>query len=258
MIEPAWQITLLYVAIFGTLIGGMKCVSVALSPRSVRSRWKFLLFAPVYSVETWRRVRPVSRAAISRLLWKWSWVLPCVLASYTILRIWIAPRVDSWHLRAWLALLPLYWLVEALGLGGQMWGLPAGKVMPPFFDGPLRSKGLFEFWGRRWNLWMTDWLNEACFQPLGRRKWLGTLAAFFVSGLIHELIVNLPLYLVYTVNLFGTMMAYFLLQVAGMAVERRWLRRRPRTRRLVLWVFVAAPAPLVVNEGTQRIFHLFG
>ena len=83
--------------------------------------------------------------------------------------------------------------------------------------------------------------------------------AFLASGALHELLVNLPLWLLYGTNLLGSMFAYFLLlQLGAIIIERRFLRRFPLANRLWLWVSVVAPAPLVLNQATLRAFQLAG
>jgi hypothetical protein len=78
---------------------------------------------------------------------------------------------------------------------------------------------------------------------------------FLVSGVLHEWVINLPLYLVTGKNRFGSMIAYFLLQAVGILIERR--TRNRGVRRLLAWLFVFGAAPLIVNEGLLRILHLW-
>ncbi|XP_010270117.1 PREDICTED: acyl-CoA--sterol O-acyltransferase 1-like [Nelumbo nucifera] len=66
------------------------------------------------------------------------------------------------------------------------------------FDEPYLSTSLQDFWGRRWNIMVTNILRPTVYEPtrgfftqvIGR-KWAAlpaTMATFVVSGLIHELI----------------------------------------------------------------------
>ena len=41
--------------------------------------------------------------------------------------------------------------------------------MPQVHNIPLVSRGLAEFWGRRWNLWFSDWFRYAVFDRLRSR-----------------------------------------------------------------------------------------
>ncbi|KAI3899003.1 hypothetical protein MKW92_011281 [Papaver armeniacum] len=103
-------------------------------------------------------------------------------------------------------LLPLYilhlyfmtevYLVVSAALAAFILGLD--DLEPQFID-PFISTSLQDFWGRRWNLMVTNilWLTvylpmrSFCTHILGR-KWAtipATLLTFWVSGLMHELIV---------------------------------------------------------------------
>ncbi|KAK3198911.1 hypothetical protein Dsin_022326 [Dipteronia sinensis] len=69
-------------------------------------------------------------------------------------------------------------------------------------DEPYFSTSLQDFWGRRWNLMVTNVLRFTVYKPvrscvgnaLGGRRWdplaavMGLLSTFLVSGLMHELI----------------------------------------------------------------------
>ena len=128
---------------------------------------------------------------------------------------------------------------------------------------PLPPKNIFaarsltDFWGRRWNVWMSDWFREIIFRPLRARPLLAMVVVFVVSGILLEAVVSLSFWLVTGRSLFGLMMAYFGLQAAGMFMERAWLGGCPRLKRPFAWIVVLGPAPLFVNEGILRAFWLW-
>ncbi|KAG8386067.1 hypothetical protein BUALT_Bualt03G0110400 [Buddleja alternifolia] len=76
--------------------------------------------------------------------------------------------------------------------------LTLGLELEPPSDEPYLSTSLQEFWGRRWNLTVTSTLRETVYKPvrsaataaLGRHSaaLVGVVAAFLVSGLMHELL----------------------------------------------------------------------
>jgi len=135
--------------------------------------------------------------------------------------------------------------------------LPSGRLFPTLHDNPFLMRGVADFWGRRWNLWFGDWFRYALLALLRRRPALAVVVIFFVSGVMHEWVVNLPLYLVTGRKLFGTMMIYFLLQSAGLLLERRYFAEKPVAKVVLAWLVVFVPAPLVLNEGLLRALWLW-
>ncbi|KAH0716054.1 hypothetical protein KY290_009011 [Solanum tuberosum] len=78
-------------------------------------------------------------------------------------------------------------------------GVSRVELEPPF-DEPYLASSLQDFWGKRWNLMVTNILRPTVYDPVRSivadrisRKWAplpAVLATFFVSGLMHELIFN--------------------------------------------------------------------
>ncbi|XP_030533413.1 acyl-CoA--sterol O-acyltransferase 1-like [Rhodamnia argentea] len=72
-----------------------------------------------------------------------------------------------------------------------------GMELEPQFRDPYLSSSLQDFWGKRWNLMVTNILRLTVYEPIHRaalaavgRKWAAApavMAAFLVSGLMHEL-----------------------------------------------------------------------
>lgn len=115
---------------------------------------------------------------------------------------------------------------------------------PPLMDHPLRSTSVSEFWGRRWNAAFNDLALSLVFRPMARQGGIGaaTLAAFTVSGFIHELVISLP-----ANGGFGLPTAYFLVQGLAVVAERSRVGKRMQLGRGIGgWVFtmltVAGPA----------------
>lgn len=103
---------------------------------------------------------------------------------------------------------------------------------------PLRSGSLSEFWGRRWNRAFHQLAHDFVFVPLYRN--LGTgLAGFLVfvfSGVLHDLVISVP-----ARGGYGLPTVYFVLQGAGVAIERSRIGKRFGLRRgLRGWLFMAA------------------
>jgi hypothetical protein len=111
---------------------------------------------------------------------------------------------------------------------------------PPIMNRPLRSTSVSEFWGRRWNGAFNDLAVRLAFRPIARRNGLviGTLAAFAVSGLIHELVISLPAGAGY-----GLPTGYFLLQGLAVLGGRKWnALRHGISGWLFTMIIVAGPA----------------
>jgi hypothetical protein len=143
-----------------------------------------------------------------------------------------------------------------LAIVTNLW-LPSGRQLPALHRNPIAARTVAEFWGQRWNLWISDWFRYVLFKPLRRRPVLALWIIFFLSGVMHEYVLNLALWWVTGTTLFGTMMIYFLLQPAGMLLERRLLKGNGPVNVLFTWAIVFAPAPLVFNESMLRTLHLW-
>lgn len=73
-----------------------------------------------------------------------------------------------------------------------------GLGLDPQFNEPYLATSLQDFWGRRWNLMVSDILRLSVYDPVRRvasslvgKRWAqigGMLASFIVSGLMHEVI----------------------------------------------------------------------
>src|SRR5438552_9098442 len=123
-------------------------------------------------------------------------------------------------------------LFHLLAIGWRAAGLDAEPIM----EAPLRSKSVREFWGRRWNGAFNRLALDFVFRPLARRQGIriATLAAFLVSGLIHELVISLP-----AAGGYSLPTAYFLLQGIGILTERALPQIRGQIFTIVI---TAAPA----------------
>ena len=129
------------------------------------------------------------------------------------------PLIRGWVGMVGVILLLHFGIFQAVALLWQSVGVKADSIM----SAPLRSTSLGEFWGRRWNLGFRQLAHELIFRPLYRT--LGPNAAgflvFVLSGLIHDLVISLP-----ARGGYGLPTLYFVLQGAGVTVERSRLGQR--------------------------------
>jgi hypothetical protein len=155
----------------------------------------------------------------------WLWAAFETILGATLL--WVVARsvpVGRPLLRGWVGMVGLILLLhfgtfQIVALLWQSFGVKAEPIM----SAPLRSTSLGEFWGKRWNLGFRQLAHELIFRPLYRG--LGPEAAgflvFAVSGLIHDLVISVP-----ARGGYGLPTLYFLLQGAGVTVERSRFGKR--------------------------------
>jgi alginate O-acetyltransferase complex protein AlgI len=115
----------------------------------------------------------------------------------------------------------------------------------PIMDAPLRATSVAEFWGRRWNGAFNHLALGLVFRPVARRAGVvaGTVSAFAVSGLVHELVISLPAGAGY-----GLPTAYFLLQGVAVLAQRKTAALRGAVSG---WLFTM----LVVAGPSLWLFH---
>lgn len=115
-----------------------------------------------------------------------------------------------------------------------------GVAVERLFVNPAASRSLGEFWGRRWNLAFHAVAREFVFRPIARRRGAaaGILGTFLFSGLLHELLLSVPVGAGY-----GLPTAYFLLHGLLVLAERRWsIQGRAWA---LFWIL--APVPLLFH-----------
>jgi len=170
---------------------------------------------------------------------EWAWAIGKTGVGAVML--WVIARLvpGEWMLlQAWIGLVGMVLLAHFGSFHVvALWWRRAGVDAVPIMDKPLLSASLSEFWGRRWNLGFRQLGHEWIFQPLHRK--LGVARAgflvFVLSGLIHDLVISVP-----ARGGYGLPTAYFVLQGAGVALERSQFGRRLGLRGGVTgWVFMA-------------------
>lgn len=210
------------------------------------------LLTPLCSYETWSRSPRANIADIKSLLIRSCLsILVLWLAYSSFWRITNAMDAKGWLL-SYLAV-PVVVLFEFAGSTVRLLCLGTGRRIPNVHNHLLRAIGAADFW-RRYNVWVSDWFHQILFRPLRRTPLKASLGVFVFSGLLHEVLINLPLFMLFHVNLFGSMTVYFFLQWVAVAIDHFYLRNRSRLRRAFLYVAVVGPAPLILNESLLRVF----
>lgn len=231
---------------FAGLIAVLKCVQIATSDpaqwSAARRIWSALVFFDV------RQARPARGPWPMPMLWKMALYPPLLIAS-----VWVPVRYSArFSSGAALALelacgvtfayVVLDFAVQAMRLAHRLVRLDIGEL----HRDPILSRSLSEFWSERWNLPVTDWLNEFCFRPWSRggHPLVGLSAAFMASAVLH-------FWLFYAaVNLQAGLLAaaFFVVQVPALVLERRWRVRRWPQWAARAWTigFVLAASPLLI------------
>jgi hypothetical protein len=221
------------------------------------ARLKVFLLSPLLTINSVLRLKPVTPTLIRDLLK--SAILTFVLSVISFRLYWWI--VKEAHVSFWIyyyLAIPVVFLIGNLyGSLSQIALSPSGFVIPPQHNRLFSCRSLAEFWGNGWNIWVGDWLREHIFMRLRRHPRWALFATFLLSGLLHEVVINLPLYWVTGRALFGTMILFFLAQALGIFFERKYLRAHPVAMRVLTWIVLVAPAPLVLNEAALRAFRLW-
>ncbi|XP_059309524.1 acyl-CoA--sterol O-acyltransferase 1-like [Lycium ferocissimum] len=122
--------------------------------------------------------------------------------------------------------LHIYFMLEIIltMVSATVRGVSRVELEPPF-DEPYLATSLQDFWGRRWNLMVTNILRPTVYDPVRSmvanrisRKWAplpAVLATFSVSGLMHELIF----YYIGRLKPSGEVMMFFLIHGVALSLE---------------------------------------
>ena len=251
--DPNWQMTRFFLLALAVMGFVMKLVALLL-PANRRMEQRSLSWVLV-SPDSVLRSQPATgiRPVALRILMLSGSVLLCYWVYWQLVRGFQIRGILISYLAAPFLLL----IGESFVAIMELIFLPGGHLFPALHRRPWAARSVADFWGNRWNLWFSDWFRYVIFSRLRRRPVFALFLVFAVSGLMHEWVINVSLYFVTGRAPFGTMMLYFLLQAAGILVERHFLKGHPRLMVTFVWLVVLAPAPLIINEGLLRTLHLW-
>ena len=152
-----------------------------------------------------------------------------------------------WYVAGWLAMISVVLILHfgcflLLSIFWRMLGVDAQPVM----RSPLSAPSLSKLWGGRWNTAFTDLMHAQVFKPIAKRFGVvaGTVAVFALSGVLHEIVITVP-----AGGGYGLPTAYFLLQCAGVLLEKSAIGRRLGLGRGVTgrtFAIVIAGAPIFI------------
>lgn len=149
------------------------------------------------------------------------WILASAKTCLGIALTWfVAPKVNSLSPLAagWVGMMGIVFFLHfgvfhLLSVVWRQFNVNARPIM----ENPARSCSLAEFWGRRWNTAFHELVCRFTFRPIAKASGptIATLAAFLISGLVHELVISLP-----ARAGFGLPTLYFIFQALGIIIER--------------------------------------
>jgi len=157
--------------------------------------------------------------------------LHAALLSVVLLALLRLPAMEGLPWRsAWRLLLGaglVYAAMEMATEGLRLLHRLSGIEVPPIQRDPVLSRSVGEFWSRRWNRPVSDWLQQYAFLPMAKRHGplLALLAAFAVSAALHAWMyyAALGLRAALSVSLFFLLQAPVVLLEAKLGVAR-WPR----------------------------------
>lgn len=149
------------------------------------------------------------------------WLFAGTKTSLGAALVWgLSPLAAAPLLRGWIGLAGMIFVLHfgTFHLASLAWRR-AGVQAEAIMKAPLLAASLGDLWGRRWNLGFRDVAHELIYTPLAPRVGPAgaALAVFLASGLVHDLVISLP-----AGGGYGLPTAYFLVQGAGVLLERKW------------------------------------
>jgi len=251
--DSNWQMTVLLLLALAVMEFVMKLVALLLpAKREIERRaMSWVLFSPNSVLREQRA--PGAGPVVLRILM----LFAAVLLSYWVYWQLVRGFQIRGILLSYLAVPLLLLIGESIVAIMNLFLLPGGCLLPALHCHPWAARSIANFWGNRWNLWASDWFRYVIFDRFRRRPMFALFLVFAASGVMHECVINVPLYCVTGRNLFGTMVVYFLLQAVGILVERHFLKGHPRLMMAFVWLVVFVPSPLALNEGYLRGLQLW-
>jgi predicted DCC family thiol-disulfide oxidoreductase YuxK len=215
--QPSW--VLMWALAFGLGFGlewltWRDAIAYGACPSARRALAWFVLW-PGLDGHTFFADAPVKRPQLHE--WVWTAAVTC-LGTFLI-RVAVSPMLSgqattaAWVGMTGIVLFTHFGVIRLISVLCRHFGMNAEPIM----NAPFRATSLAEFWGARWNTAFSIPARRLVLLPLGR--WMGLPEAgflvFVMSGLIHEVVISLP-----ARGGFGLPTLYFVLQGAGVAIER--------------------------------------
>lgn len=231
----------------------MKLISWNLLRKNLRPNlWLFLFTTPLLSARAYSQIKK-HKELLRFVLLKFCLSLIFLFTIILFAKNFLLPLN---YFKILLISPMIYLFTEVMGGLGQLLFWLSPVAISSIHNHPLTSISLGEFWGRRWNFWVRDWLQDIS-QANRKNLVKKLLITFLASGLFHELLVNLPHFLYFGEIFFGNMTLYFIIQALGLWVEKKLLFKAPAfVGCIFLWAVVILPTPLFINRPLLIFFGI--
>jgi len=169
-----------------------------------------------------------------------------------IFRISLYLPSQLWLLQAWLICIGIVMVLHFGSFKALAWLLRCnGFTVEAIMKCPLAAKTAGEFWGGRWNLAFNQLVYPFIFSPCRKRfgPKCAVLCTFFLSGLIHELVISLP-----AAAGWGLPTVYFLIQGLTMLFEKSGLYQKMNSffQRVLSLSLIALPAIILFHPPFMK------
>ncbi len=248
---------IIYFLIIYTICGiAVKTYFLNAAEQSLGQRYKFLFFSPFYSTKTWSRCINILDRSMFQPVKKLIYLLLLSVLILIFYKAIITNYSQYRYIMVLASIIPFYIITELIGQFFQIVFLLFNKTIPGIHNKPFMAKNITQFWSNGWNIWVRDWLFEITPTRIRKMNYVNIIFPFFISGIWHEIIINIPLFIISKINIFGTMILYFLIQSLGVIADKKYFRiKASKSLRYLFCLFIAiAPSPLFFNEQLLKIF----
>ena len=195
-------------------------------PATLQSWWRFVVWFVIPPRTRWPDDAQARKQVRRMVLRRWARLGCKAVLLLALLRL-NARHVWPWPLGIWAAAFQVYFIISGFSDLVTGTAMLVGFDTQEVFAAPFLARSPADFWGCRWNLFVSDFFRRHIFRPLakGGHTFAAAFAVFLLSGLAHEYFV----FVCVSRDQFwpGLMTAFFLIQ--GLAViAAAWLRSHLR------------------------------
>lgn len=241
---------LIVIAVFFAVFFLMKALALMAYPKAGAS---FMYRSPLFTPLSLRRSQPQSQKELLRLKKRFLLISISSVIGIEFYRHLFSSVELGAQAKAWVFAPYIYIFTNLLGTSAQFLGLLTKELPADIHNHPYRAKSISEFWSKRWNTWVGDWLASLSLKIFPKARTLRVLCAFLLSGFFHEAIISLPYWLYTKENLFGWMTLFFFIQFIFVSIDKK-SKLSPKLRLAFMWIGILLPMPLFINKSVLAFF----